>query len=38
MIKDQDEVRSLAHAWEVLGLDVLSRTDSLALIEEAAEQ
>jgi transcriptional regulator with XRE-family HTH domain len=38
VIKDQDEVRSLVHMWEVLGLDVLTRADSLALIEEAAQQ
>jgi hypothetical protein len=38
IIEDEDEVKSLVHAWEVLGLDVLSRADSLALIEEAAEQ
>jgi transcriptional regulator with XRE-family HTH domain len=38
IIEDEDEVKSLVHAWEVLGLDVLSRADSLALIEEAAQQ
>jgi hypothetical protein len=37
IIKDQDEVRSLVHAWDVLGLDTLSRAESLALVEEAAE-